>query len=173
VAVRSREAPGIAPTPSRFVRYELMTDDVAYAARFYAAVLGWTITDAGMPSRMYLLAATDGARHAGLMPIPDEARARGARPGWLGYVGVADVDGTVIELVARGGTLKRHPENIPAVGRFAVVGDADGGPFVVSSPLAPDVTETAAPGTTGRVGWHELQAGDGDTAFAFYAELFG
>jgi uncharacterized protein len=163
----------MAPTPSTFVWYELMTDDVAGSARFYAAVLGWAITDAGMPSRIYLLAATAGIRHAGLMPIPDEARARGARPGWLGYVGVADVDGTVIELVSRGGVLKRHPENIPAVGRFAVVGDADGAPFVVFSPLSPEVTGTPAPDAPGRVGWHELQAGDGDRAFAFYAELFG
>jgi len=28
-------------------------------------------------------------------------------------------------------------------------------------------------GKPGRVGWHELLAADGETAFAFYGELFG
>ena len=31
----------------------------------------------------------------------------------------------------------------------------------------------AAPGTPGHVGWHELHAGDGPSAFAFYSGLFG
>ena len=29
------------------------------------------------------------------------------------------------------------------------------------------------PGTPGHVGWHELHAGDGESAFAFYSGLFG
>jgi hypothetical protein len=31
----------------------------------------------------------------------------------------------------------------------------------------------AVPGTPGHVGWHELHAGDGPSAFAFYSGLFG
>ena len=30
-----------------------------------------------------------------------------------------------------------------------------------------------APGTPGHIGWHELHAGNGESAFAFYAGLFG
>jgi hypothetical protein len=30
-----------------------------------------------------------------------------------------------------------------------------------------------APGTPGHIGWHELHAGDLESAFAFYADLFG
>ena len=163
----------MSPTSSTFVWYELMTEDVAGAARFYSAVLNWSITDAGIPSRVYLLAAADGAQHAGLMPVPDDARARGARPGWLGYLGVDDVDGSVIKVVSRGGTLKRQPENIPAVGRFAVVADAHGAPFVLFSALTATTGAAAMPDAIGRVGWHELQAGHGEDAFAFYTNLFG
>ena len=163
----------MSPTPSAFVWYELMTDDVAGAARFYSAVLNWSITDAGIPSRVYLLAAAGGVQHAGLMPVPDDARARGARPGWLGYLGVDDVDSALIKVVSRGGTLKRQPENIPAVGRFAVVGDADGAPFVLFSALATTITAAAIPDAIGRVGWHELQAGHGEDALSFYTSLFG
>ncbi len=160
-------------TPSTFVWYELMTDDVAGAARFYAAVLEWSITDAGIPSRSYLLAAVGGVDRAGLIPVPDEARSRGARPGWLGYLAVDDVDGHIIKVVAGGGTLKRQPESIPAVGRYAVVADAHGAPFVLFTPKGAATATPAAPDAIGCVGWHELQAGDGDEAFGFYTGLFG
>jgi predicted enzyme related to lactoylglutathione lyase len=152
-----------------FAWYELMTSDLPAAQRFYADVAGWTIEDAGMPGMTYLLARAGGAIVAGLMTLPSEAT--GAVPGWLGYVGVADVDAAAEALAVAGGTVHRPPADIPGVGRFAVVADPQGAVFALfGSDARPP---QARPATPGHFGWHELHARDWEPAFAFYSGLFG
>ena len=57
------------------------------------------------------------------MAIPEEAGSKGFRPAWLGYIGVEDVN-KYVELVKQaGGSLMRPAEDIPKIGRFAVVAD--------------------------------------------------
>ena len=54
---------------------------------------------------------------AGLMLLPEEARAQGARPSWFGYVTSPDVDADVAAVVAAGGQVYRPPETLPKIGR--------------------------------------------------------
>ena len=156
-----------------FVWYELMTSDDEAAAAFYRQVMGWQTADAGMPGMRYTLLSAGGAAIAGLMTLPQEACDAGARPGWVGYIGVADVDALATRLQAAGGKLYRPAEDIPGVGRFAVVADPHGASFnlfrgnVDAQPLQPPL------GTPGTVGWHELSAGNLDNAWTFYSGLFG
>ncbi len=158
----------------RFVWYELMTDDPDAATQFYAEVVGWTVTDAGMPDMAYSIFATDAGPVGGLMAIPDEASAAGAEPVWFGYVGVDDVDAMASRIEAAGGRVHRAPDDIPGVGRFAMVSDPHGAAFAVFSPAdGGDPPPPAPPGTPGQAGWRELMADDLDTAFAFYAAMFG
>lgn len=155
-----------------FVWHDLMTTDVAAAANFYSRVIGWSAADSGLPGRTYMLFSAGPAPAAGLMPIPDPARAAGAKPKWMGYIGVGDVDSYADKVTAAGGAIHRGPEDIPDIGRFAVAADPHGGCFHLfegnSTPPEP-----FAPGTPGTVGWNELHAGDGVSAFEFYASLFG
>lgn len=158
--------------PCNFVWYELMSTDPAAAATFYSQVVGWTVTDAGMPMPYSLLNV--GEHHiAGLMGMPPEAPA-GMPPVWTGYVAVPDVDAAAARIQAAGGQVCRPPEDIPGVGRFAVVADPQGATLCVytdkSGSAAP---QGPAPGTAGTVGWHELMAADGAAALPFYAEQFG
>jgi predicted enzyme related to lactoylglutathione lyase len=95
-----------------------------------------------------------------------------ARPGWVGYIRVDDADAAVDRLKAAGGQLRRGPEDIPHVGRFAVVGDPQGAGFNLLAPDGPDMPP-APPKTPGHVGWHELYAADGAAIFDFYAGQFG
>ncbi len=156
------------PTQScRFVWYELITNDTAAGAAFYQAVVGWDAADAGMPAGDYTLFSAAGTPVAGLMALPPEARQRGAEPGWIGYVGVADVDAHLPRLTQAGGAVHRAPADIPDVGRFAVVADPQGAVFVLFNGLpGSTVPSTAA------VGWHELRVDDAPD-FAFYESLFG
>lgn len=163
----------MSPPHGAFVWYELMTSDPQAAAAFYRDVIGWTAQDAGMPGKPYTLFSASDTMVAGLMAIPDEVRAMGIPPCWTGYVGVADVDAMLADLRAAGGTLRRPAEDIPTVGRFAVVADPQGAVFILFSPFGNPPRPTVAPGTPGHVGWHELYAADGAAAFAFYAKLFG
>ena len=117
--------------PSKFVWYDVMTSDTKAAGSFYESVMGWDTRDSGMADRSYTIFSMGPARVGGLMPIPEEARAMGARPGWMGYVGVDDVDACAARLKAAGGAVHRPPEDIPGVGRFCVVADPDGAAFIL------------------------------------------
>ena len=156
-----------------FVWYELMTSDTAAATKFYESALGMSGADSGMPGMNYTILSAGGAPVGGVMEIPAEAKKMGARPGWMGYIGVADVDAHAAKVKAAGGAIHRPPEDIPGVGRFAVVADPHGAAFMLFKGSTDDAPPPAAPGTPGHVGWHELHAGDGPAAFAFYSGLFG
>jgi hypothetical protein len=157
----------------KFVWYDLMTSDIKAAESFYRRVIGWDAKDSGLADRSYTLLSVGPAMVGGLMPIPEAARANGARPVWTGYIGVDDVDAYAARVKAAGGAVHRAPEDIPGVGRFAVVADPHGAIFNLFKGDSEQEPAPAAPGTPGHVGWHELSAGDGASAFAFYSGLFG
>jgi predicted enzyme related to lactoylglutathione lyase len=154
-----------------FFWYDVMTSDVEAAKKFYADVVGWEMQESATPG--YTLLAVDGKGVAGLMAIPPDAAAMGVPPCWMGYIKVADVDDTVARIVAEGGKLHKGPIDIPDIIRFAVVADPQGAGFMIATPMPQGEPPRPAPGTPGTFGWHELYAGDGASAFAFYEKLFG
>ena len=161
------------PSPFPFVWYDVMTSDTRAAESFYCSVIGWVAQDSGMADRSYTLLSARPTRVGGLMPIPEEARAHGARPAWMGYIGVDDVDAHAARVRTAGGAVHRPPEDIPSIGRFCVVADPHGAAFILFQGVGSAQNPPTEPMTPGHVGWHELQAGDLDSAFAFYAGLFG
>jgi len=157
----------------KFVWYDLMTSDLKQAASFYSGVIGWDAKDAGMAGPPYTIFSMGPTMVAGLMTIPDEARAMGAPPSWSGYIAVDDVDAYAARVKAASGAIHRPPEDIPGIGRFAVAADPHGAVFILFKGASDQGPAAVAPGTPGRIGWHELHAGDAASAFAFYAGLFG
>jgi predicted enzyme related to lactoylglutathione lyase len=157
----------------KFIWYELMTPDGEAAAKFYTAVIGWTAAAAPPPNSFYTLLSTAGRPIAGLMTMPAELSASGARPGWRGFVGVADVDEATARVKAAGGQIHHEPTDIPDVGRFSAVADPQGAVFMLFRGNMEEPMTPLPPTTPGIVAWHELQADDREAAFAFYAKLFG
>ena len=160
-------------TACPFVWYELMTTDDQAAEAFYRQVIGWNTADAGMPGMRYTLLSAGDAMIAGLMTLPKEAVDAGAQPGWTSYIAVPDVDACATRVQQAGGKLHRPPEDIPGVGRFAVVADPHGASFCLFRGNEAEPPPQPPAGTPGTVGWHELAAGDLDSAWAFYSGLFG
>lgn len=159
---------------SKFVWYELMTTDLQAAEKFYGEVIGWAAADAGMPGWAYTLLSTPAqVQVGGMMTLPPEARDAGARPGWMGYVSVPDVDAMAAQVKAASGTIHREPADIPGVGRFAVAADPQGAVFTLFKGSSSQAPTQPAPGAPGHAGWHELHARDRESAFAFYAQQFG
>lgn len=152
-----------------FVWYELMTSDPRAAQDFYQHVVGWSAKDAGLANLPYWLFSAEATPVAGLMALPAEASA--ARPGWLGYVGVDDVDAEVERVKRMGGKVHHAAQDIPGVGRFAVLADPQGAAFALFK--ASEAGPSPAPMKPGHVGWHELHAADAAQAFEFYSHLFG
>jgi len=158
---------------SGFIWYELLADDADAAARFYGAVLGWRTRDSGLPGPGYRFLSTGEADIGGLMALPPGAKARGARPQWLPYVSVPDVDARVAAIAAAGGTVHMAAADIPGTGRFAMVADPQGAPFYVMAPIAEGPSLSFLPGRSVHGGWHELHTRDWRAARDFYREQLG
>src|SRR5262245_26226375 len=159
----------------RFIWYELMTSDQDAAEAFYRAVVGWNMADAGQPGMRYTILSAGDQGMGGLMALPDEAYKAGTRPGWLGYIGVPDTDSAAKRILKAGGAIHRDPDDIPNVGRFAVVADPGSAVFNLLTPLPRvDAPPPAEPTTPGLIGWHELYSSLGQAAaFGFYSAQFG
>ena len=161
----------------RFFWYELLTSDLDAALFFYRDVVGWTAEDhPGAPGGMrYAILSANGRGVGGAMALTDEMRAGGARPGWLGYIAVADVDAKAKDVAGAGGRVLMEPADITGVGRFALVADPAGAPFYLMTPQPQGENPGPPdPASAGHVGWHELYTAQGqESAFAFYAGLFG
>lgn len=151
--------------------YELLTDDAEGAAKFYADVIGLTAKDSGMDEGppYWLLSAPDGTEVAGMMELDDDMKAGGARPVWLGYVAVNDVDASAEKVKDAGGSLMFEPRDIPGVGRFAMVADPHGAPFYIMRGSEEEASHPfASERKPGFVGWNELGTPDIDKSMAFY-----
>lgn len=161
-------------TNGRFGWYELMTTDVDAASAFYAKVVGWTPTDSGMPGPTRYMILNVGAAGVGGVFTPEGGCPDGARPGWIGYIFVDDVDAYVGKVVEAGGSVFMPADDIPGVGRFSVVADPYGAVFTLFKPFPQDeIPPQPADGAPGTFGWRELMAGDLEGAFSFYSKLFG
>ena len=154
-----------------FVWHDLMTTDTAAAKAFYAQVLGWSM-QAFPGNDEYTVVSAGSTGVGGIMAIPAAAAARGAPACWQGYIAVPDVDAFAARVQAKGGACIQAPQDIPQVGRFAVVADLHGAVFILFKPQGQEAMEPAATGTPGTVGWNELHAGNGTAAFDWYADLF-
>jgi predicted enzyme related to lactoylglutathione lyase len=164
----------MADTTGRFCWYELMTTDLAAARNFYDPVVGWQSSDAQMPGMKYWMFKQGDAMVAGLMDLPEESRKMGTPPNWIGYVFVPDVDASAAKVTASGGKIYVPPTDIPNVGRFAIFADPHGAVLALfKGAEAMDAAQFPDQQAPGRIGWHELYAGDLDADFAFYANLFG
>ncbi|MBB3019449.1 hypothetical protein FHR70_002514 [Microvirga lupini] len=154
-----------------FIWYELLTNDADSAARFYGAVIGWQNREMEGAENGYRLFATGSTEIAGFMPIPAEAE--GMRPGWLGYVGVDNVDEAAADIVQAGGAQHMLPTDIPGVGRFALLADPQGVPFYVIRGASEETSTSFSPNGIGHCNWNELATSDPQAALTFYRARFG
>ena len=156
----------------RFIWYELLTSDPGAAMDFYKQIIGWgtqAFDGAGVPYNTWMVGETP---IGGVMQLPEEAVAEGARPHWLPYVAVPDVDQSVARATELGANTYVQPTDIAEIGRFAVMGDPQGAIFAVYKPLG-DTPAHDSPPKQGEFSWHELMTTDYEAAFSFYSDLFG
>jgi len=113
-------------THGAFSWNELMTTDPGAALAFYGKLFGWTSEPMSMPDGVYHVVKTGGAGVGGIMTMPAQAAAGGMPPCWGAYVTVDDVDAAARKAVELGGRVVHGPEDVPGVGRFAVLLDPQG-----------------------------------------------
>jgi predicted enzyme related to lactoylglutathione lyase len=158
------------PVPGTFVWRELVASDLLRAQNFYGALFGWTFADFPGSDGRYLVISNKGVGIGGVFPIPGETEMASF---WGSYVLAPDVDGAAERAKKRGGQVVKGPEDIPDVGRFAVVVDPQG---AVIMPFRPGPREGAGPPpqpAPGAFCWETLATPDPDGAIAFYREAIG
>ncbi|MEO7365970.1 MAG: VOC family protein [Sphingomicrobium sp.] len=162
-----------------YIWYELLTADPVAAKAFYDAVVGWNIEAQPSGEMDYrMITRADGGNAGGVMRLTDEMRDHGARPTWLGYVAVDDVDASVASIEQAGGKALMPAFDIPDIGRIAMVTDPQGAPFYVMRAAPPagnenKVSDVFSPTEEQRVGWNELSTSDAPAALDFYTTHFG
>ncbi|WP_151955253.1 VOC family protein [Sphingomonas sp. EC-HK361] len=154
--------------------YELLTEDPDASKTFYDAVIGWTVEPRPSGEMDYRMIDTSGGGQVGgVMRLSPEMTAGGAKPTWLFYIGVNDVDTTVAKITAAGGSVRMPAFDIPNVGRMALVADPQGIPFYVMRGASEESSTAWERMGMGKCNWNELATTDHAAANAFYADVFG
>ncbi len=104
---------------------ELMTRDVPAAAKFYSELLGWEAADSGMPGMAYTIFKAADKDAGGMMEMPKDIPEQ-VPSHWMSYIAVSDIDAVVKKTPELGGTVLHGPQEVPGVGRFAVIQDPTG-----------------------------------------------
>jgi predicted enzyme related to lactoylglutathione lyase len=151
-----------------FVWYDLLTTDPKAAVSFYREVVGWESQALGPEYAVF--AASQGPL-AGTTTLPERAKKAGAPPHWVSNVSVTDVEATLAQAERLGARLISEPSDYPNVGRLAVIADAQGAVINVFKPnQAMKPHDSSKPG---EFTWSELLTTEHESAFRFYATLFG
>ena len=113
------------PVPDgEFFWADLLTRDPPAAAQFYQGLAGYEVSqresDLGFTR---LVLQSQGYARAGIVPLPQPVK----QEGWLPYVLVSDVPGTLARVKAAGGKVLVEPEARLLDGNVAVLADPLGG----------------------------------------------
>ncbi|UUR07436.1 VOC family protein [Sphingomonas glaciei] len=169
----------MADTDGAFIWYELMTPDPAAAKAFYDPVVGWDIEPQPAGELDYrMIRRSDGGNAGGVLRLTEAMTAGGARPAWMGYVSVPDVDAAVAAFEAEGGRAHMPATDMPGVGRIAMVSDPQGAPLYLMKPTPPPgqpdaVSDVFSVDRPQHVRWNELATADDTKALDFYTRCFG
>lgn len=154
----------------RFVWHDILTDDPGRTKAFYTELFGWKTREMQVGNLPNYTAFRCGETEiGGMMPMPESMH---LTPHWVCYGSVDNVDAAVSRASALGATVVLPPEDIPSIGRFALLRDPHGAtlaPFAFAGhePL-PEPSDL-----TGRFDWHQLNTPDLASAASFYREVLG
>jgi uncharacterized protein len=154
--------------------YELLTNDATASRAFYERVIGWKYQEpsAQDPMHYYQMDTGDGFV-GGMMELDEKMRANGARPTWLFYLNVDDVDATLKQVEAHGGTTTMPAFDLAHVGRIAMIADPQGNPLYVMRPSSHETSSAFDRKGMGKCNWNELTTSDPAASQEFYERIFG
>jgi len=158
------------PDNGRFVWYENLAKDPAAAIDFYTDILDWKTQPFGEDNDYVMWVGNQGPL-GGVIKLPEEATKMGVPPNWMSHVLVENVDTTASLVKELGGKVHKEPEDIPTVGRFAVIADPQGASISIFKPTAFMALHDTS--KAGEFCWNELMTSDIAAAFDFYSKIFG
>lgn len=157
--------------PGKFVWFEHLSADIPKARKFYDALFGWHTESIPMGAQRYsMILNGDGTTSEGIGGYRSVEAT--ARPAWMSYISVEDVDATYAVALAAGANAVSPPTDFGPFGRGATLIDPTGAAFSIwksSEGDRPDPERTPI----GCWCWNELWTTDDARALAFYQQVFG
>jgi predicted enzyme related to lactoylglutathione lyase len=170
VSQAARAGQGEQHLPGKFAWFDLVTDDIESARRFYGEVFGWTFRTVGEKPGSYTFVELAGTRIAGILQRPAPAGTqRNAR--WLVLISVDDPAKARDYVEQQGGSVLVPLATVKGRGTHALFRDPDGAVFGVLKPEGGDRPDT--PVADGDFFWVDLLARDPERAARFYSGLAG
>lgn len=157
--------------PGKFVWFEHLSADIPKARKFYDALFGWHTESMPMNGQRYsMILNGDGTTSEGIGGYRSVAAQ--ARPAWLAYISVDDVDARFAAALAGGASTVSAPADHHDAGRGATIADPTGAAVGLWRSAQGDRPDPAkAP--LGAWCWNELWTSDDKRALAFYTQVFG
>jgi predicted enzyme related to lactoylglutathione lyase len=151
----------------KFVWFDLITNDIPIAKKFYGELLGWEFEDHPQDTVFTMI-------HFKNKPIGSIIYLKRKDPNvsesrWLSSLSVPDVDAAVEYFRNNGGTIYREAKNYPNRGRLAVVADPQGAILALLKASNGDPVDTKP--DFNEWFWDELITNDVDAAIEFYQGL--
>jgi len=146
-----------ADAPPAWCWHDLATTDVDAAVAFYKELLGWEINPIPMGDFTYNMIQVAGQGIGGFVPLDPSL---GVPCHWTGYVATDDVDAAAARAASHGGSVHVEPQDMPNIGRFAVVADPVGASFSLFKSAHTEQKPVLPRGTPGVFCWNELMTTD-------------
>lgn len=175
-AVKQATVPAITPNPTgnylvgKFVWFDLLTNDVQGAQRFYGELFGWDFEPELSGDLFYATIKKSGTPIGSIIYLKriDENITESR---WLSYLSVPDVDQAVDYVRQGGGVVLKEPRDLPDRGRVAIVRDPQGA--ILALIRSKDGDPPDGDGEIGNWMSNELWTTDVTAAVAFYKTLVG
>ena len=120
---------GLVNAPGSLCWNELMTTDTGKAADFYTGLFGWGKDVQNFGPMEYTMFTQADRPTSGMLQItPDMGN---IPPNWLVYFAVDDCDATVEKAAGSGANVMKPADDIPGIGRFAILTDPQGAAFAI------------------------------------------
>ena len=167
--------PPITPTPTgqhqvgKFVWFDLLTEDVQAAQKFYKELFGWRF-EASTGSSDYSVIYS-GDKPIGGIVGQENKDPKVQESIWLASLSVEDVDRAVSTVKARYGKVLDDPIDVKGRGRMAVIQDPEGAELVLIRAAGGDPVEMDV--NPGEWLWVDLFTRDAKSANEFYEALAG
>ena len=153
----------------------ISANDMAASTKFYSTLFGWQM-HALSPELTAALVTTGPAGPS----VTLRANVPEGFPSSVPFIGVPDVESTLAQVVAAGGTVERAPWDVPMAGRLARFKYSSGTIYGLTNAIAPGATPPvpmpfgANPKpSVNTICSLEMHASDGKAAASFFGEQFG
>lgn len=154
----------------KFIWFDLVTDDVREAKRFYNELFGWEFATVGTGASAYTFIRHQ-QRSIGGIVFDERTEPEKNESQWIGFISVPDVSDTEAYVKIQSGQVLVEPAQLPGRGTYAIFTDTEGAVFAACQSISGDPPDYQPP--VNEWLWAECWSTSPEQAAAFYKAVGG